>query len=131
LLLTSQVAFADDKNNASAVQFTADMAKYNSSAKVDELAFEGWVGTQLFAKAAAGLTNFDASTVLNAMKNLDAIDLPAIGGYQTKGVTSPLPALPQLLHTKVQAGVVKNGQIVDDGGFIDPFALLAAHKTGN
>jgi ABC-type branched-subunit amino acid transport system substrate-binding protein len=124
LLLTSLIALPDDSTNASSTQFTADMAKYAPSAKVDGSSYEAWAATELFAKVAAPLTDFSSASVLKAMQSLGKIDLPALGGYQVSGVTSPLSSYPGLLHTVVEQAVVKNGKIVDDGGFVDPFASL-------
>jgi branched-chain amino acid transport system substrate-binding protein len=124
LLLTSLAALPDDSSNASSAQFTADMAKYEPSAKVDGSSYEAWAATELFAKVAAPLTDFSSSSVLKAMNALGKVDLPALGGFQVKGVSSPLSSYPGLLHTVVEQSVVRNGKIVDDGGFVDPFAAL-------
>jgi branched-chain amino acid transport system substrate-binding protein len=128
LLLTSLLALPNDPKNASSKQFMADMAKYAATAHVDGVSYEAWAATQLFAKASATLTDFTSSAVLAAMNDLSNVDLPALGGYQVKGVTSPLAGYPRLLHTQVEQAIVKNGQIVDDGGFVDPFAALAKLK---
>jgi hypothetical protein len=79
----------------------------------------------------ASLPNYDASTVLAAMRkpDLPAQQAPVYGGWTVKGATSPLRGFPQLLHTEVQAGVIKNGVIVSTGGLFDPFKDLASYKA--
>jgi ABC-type branched-subunit amino acid transport system substrate-binding protein len=133
LLLTSLVAFANDKDNPGVVQFNADMAKYASSATVDTLALEGWGGVELFATLAKGLTKWDPASINTAMQNLNlsADQAPVYGGFVIKGVTSVIPSAPQLLHTTVQNGSVVNGQITAQGGLVDVVKDLPAYKASH
>jgi ABC-type branched-subunit amino acid transport system substrate-binding protein len=133
LLLTSLVAFANDKNNPGVVQFQADMAKYAKGATVDTLALEGWGGVELFATLAKSLDKWDPASINTGMQNLDlsADQAPVYGGFVIKGVTSAIPGNPQLLHTTVQNGSVVGGTITAQGGLVDPIKDLPAYKASH
>lgn len=131
LLGISLSVLADDPSNAAAKQFRADMAKYQPSAQLDDVSLQAWGSVKLFASIAEGLSNWDSSTVANAMKNLKDVDAPAFGGFTTAGVKSPLPEYPQLLHTLVQGATIENGKIAPDGGLFDPWSALAEYKASH
>lgn len=126
MLLTSLLALPTDPNNASSVDFNTTMAKYAPGARLNGLSYLPWTAVQLFAKIVAGSDKFDPASVLTLLKAMPKTDLAAVGSYQVQGVKSPLSKLPQLFHPQVQRAIVKNGQIVDDGGFFDPFSVISS-----
>lgn len=133
VLLSSQVAFPNDPNNAGAKEFAADMEKYAPDAVQDTLAVAAWAAVKLFASIAETADSYDAAGILEAVKNADvsAEDAPALGGYTVKGVTSPVKEAPQLFITNSQIGVVKDGAIVPEGQIFDSFKVLSDWKSSN
>lgn len=130
VLADSQVALTSDSANPGVQKYTADMAKYGNNTNTDSSLFN-WSSVQLFAKAIASATSFDAASVLKALNSVSTpIDIGTVGPWQASGVTSPLPEFSRILNPTVSYGVVKNGEIVTqgDGGFVNPFTTLTGLK---
>jgi ABC-type branched-subunit amino acid transport system substrate-binding protein len=133
ILLSSQVAFPDDTTNAGATEFRADMERYAPDEVADTLALAAWAGVKLFASIAESAESYDAAAMLDAIENADvpATEAPALGGFKVKGVTPPVPELPQLFNTNAQIGVVENGAPVHEGSIIDVFEALTNWQSSN
>jgi ABC-type branched-subunit amino acid transport system substrate-binding protein len=130
MLADSQVALTSDSTNAGVQKYTADMAKYGKNTITDSSLFN-WSAVELFAKAIAGATAFDAKSISAALNAVSTpIDIGTVGPWQTSGVTSPLKSFTRILNPTVSFGVVKNGEIVTagDGGFLNPFTTLTNMK---
>jgi ABC-type branched-subunit amino acid transport system substrate-binding protein len=130
VLADSQVALTSDKSNAGVQKYTADMAKYGKNTITDSSLFN-WSAVELFAKAVAGATAFDAKSVLAALNAVSTpIDIGTVGPWKTSGVTSPLKDFSRILNPTVSFGVIKNGEIVTAGnaGFLNPFTTLTSLK---
>jgi ABC-type branched-subunit amino acid transport system substrate-binding protein len=111
-------------------QFKASMAKYQPSARIDELSATSWWATTLLAKVSDKLPTVNAASVLNAFRSL------ALGSVVT-GMTAPvavakqtpLAGYPQLaFDPTVYFSVVKGTGFVAQGGPVNPFALLKAKR---
>jgi branched-chain amino acid transport system substrate-binding protein len=126
VLADSQVALTTDTSNPGVQKYLADMAKYGHNQVTDASIF-AWSAVQLFAKAIAGATSFDAKGATAALKSLSTpVDIKTVAPWQAAGVTSPLPAFSRIVNPTVTYGVVKNGQLVTEGGgFVNPFAQLS------
>ncbi|XVQ06425.1 ABC transporter substrate-binding protein [Spirillospora sp. CA-255316] len=133
ILLSSQVAFPDDTTNAGATKFRADMEKYAPNEVADTLALAAWAGVKLFAAIAESADSYDAAGMLKAIRNAEvsATDAPALGGFAVKGVKPPVPALPQLLNTNAQIGVVEKGKPKHEGPILDVFEALTNWQSSN
>jgi branched-chain amino acid transport system substrate-binding protein len=134
LYLSSQMALTSDTSNPGVAAFLAAMAKYQASDDTNETALTAWTGTQLFAKMAATVKgDITSKSVLAALNGLSTpLDLQTAGPYKVVGATSPIDGYPRIYNPDIALGVVKDGKLepFGDGGFIDPFAALAAMKTG-
>jgi ABC-type branched-subunit amino acid transport system substrate-binding protein len=127
VLLTSQVAFSTETSDPGVVKFLADMKKYQPNSVIDESTLFTWASAQLFAKVMAKQTSF---TPANVLKTLNAVKTPINIGvaapWSVVGKKSPLTAYSRIFNPTVQNGVLKNGAIVAQGGFVNPFAALKA-----
>jgi hypothetical protein len=127
VLADSQVALTTDTSNPGVRQYLADMKKYGHNQVTDASIF-AWSAVQVFAKAIAGASSFDAKGITAALHSLSTpVDIKTVGPWQSAGMTSPLPAFSRILNPTVTFGVVRNGQLVTEGGgFVNPFAQLSA-----
>ncbi len=127
VLADSQVALTTDTSNPGVRQYLADMKKYGHNQVTDASIF-AWSAVQVFAKAIAGASSFDAKGITAALHSLSKpVDIKTVGPWQSAGMTSPLPAFSRILNPTVTFGVVRNGQLVTEGGgFVNPFAQLSA-----
>jgi hypothetical protein len=124
------VALTTDTTNTGVAKYLADMAKYGSNTITDSSLFN-WSAVELFAKAIAGATSFDAASVNTALNSVSTpIDIGTVGPWQSSGVTSPLATFTRILNPTVSYGVIKNGAIVPAGnsGFVNPFTTLTGGK---
>ena len=128
VLADSQVALTTDTSNPGVQHYLADMKRYGQNQVTDASIF-AWSAVQLFAKAIAGASSFDAKGVTAALKSLSTpVDIKTVAPWQAAGVTSPLPTFSRILNPTVTYGVVKNGQLVTEGGgFVNPFTQLASN----
>ncbi|WP_424534106.1 ABC transporter substrate-binding protein [Sphaerisporangium viridialbum] len=104
--------------------FTQSMDAVDKGAKKDELALSAYAGVKLFAELAKGLSEVNATTVLDALQNAKA------GAYDI-GFTAPLPGattspiaeLPQLKFSPtVTYSQILDGTIKESvAGFHNPF----------
>jgi branched-chain amino acid transport system substrate-binding protein len=130
VLADSQTALTTDTSNAGVKQYTADMAKYGQNTITDSSLFS-WSAVQLFAKAIAGASAYDAASITTALNGVTTpIDIGTVGPWQSSGVTSPLPDFSRILNPTVAFGVVKSGVVVasGSGGFVNPFTTLTGLK---
>jgi ABC-type branched-subunit amino acid transport system substrate-binding protein len=130
VLADSQVALTSDSSNTGVQKYTADMAKYGKNTITDSSLFN-WSAVELFAKAIAGATSFDAKSIVSTLNGVSTpIDIGTVGPWKTSGVTSPLKDFSRILNPTVSYGVVKNGEIVTagSGGYVNPFTTLASLK---
>jgi ABC-type branched-subunit amino acid transport system substrate-binding protein len=127
VLADSQVALTTDTSNSGVGQYLADMKKYGHNQVTDASIF-AWSAVQLFAKAIAGASSFDAKGVTAALKSLSTpVNVNTVAPWQAAGVASPLPTFSRILNPTVTFGVVSNGQLVTEGGgFVNPFTMLSA-----
>jgi branched-chain amino acid transport system substrate-binding protein len=127
VLADSQVALTTDTSNPGVRQYLADMKKYGHDQVTDASIF-AWSAVEVFAKAIAGASNFGAAGVTAALKSLSApVDVGTVAPWRAAGVTSPLSAFTRILNPTVTYGVVKNGELVTEGGgFANPFTQLSA-----
>jgi branched-chain amino acid transport system substrate-binding protein len=126
VLADSQVALTTDTSNPGVQQYLADMKKYGQNQVTDASIF-AWSAVQLFAKAIAGASKFDAKGITAALNSLSTpVDIKTVAPWQAAGMTSPLPTFSRILNPTVTYGVVKNGQLVTEGGgFVNPFSQLS------
>jgi branched-chain amino acid transport system substrate-binding protein len=128
VLADSQVALTTDTSNPGVRQYLADMKKYGHNQVTDASIF-AWSAVQLFAKAIAGGSSFDAKGITAALSSLSTpVDINTVAPWHAAGVTSPLATFRRILNPTVTYGVVKNGQLVTEGGgFVNPFTQLSAN----
>jgi len=126
VLADSQVALTTDTSNPGVSQYLAGMKKYGHNQVTDASIF-AWSAVQVFAKAIAGASSFDAKGVTAALKSLSTpVDVKTVAPWQAAGMTSPLPTFSRILNPTVTFGIVKNGQLVSEGGgFVNPFTMLS------
>ena len=126
VLADSQVALTTDTSNPGVRQYLADMKKYGHNQVTDASIF-AWSAVQLFAKAIAGAKSFNAKGITAALNSLSTpVDIKTVAPWRAAGVTSPLAAFHRILNPTVTYGVVKNGQLVTEGGgFVNPFTQLS------
>jgi branched-chain amino acid transport system substrate-binding protein len=130
VLADSQVALTSDSSNPGVQKYTADMAKYGSNTITDSSLFN-WSAVELFAKAIAGASSFDAASIISTLNAVSTpIDIGTVGPWQVSGVTSPLSSFSRILNPTVSFGVVKGGQVVTSGSgqFVNPFTTLTGLK---
>ena len=130
ILADSQVALTSDTANAGVQKYTADMAKYGNNTITDSAVFT-WSAVELFAKAIASTTSYDAVSIGKALNSVSTpIDIGTVGPWKSTGVTSPLPTFSRILNPTVSFGVVKSGVVVPagNGGFVNPFTILTGLK---
>jgi ABC-type branched-subunit amino acid transport system substrate-binding protein len=130
VLADSQVALTSDSSNAGVQKYNADMAKYGNNTSTDSSLFT-WSAVELFAKAIASATSFDAASITTALKSVSTpIDIGTVAPWQSSGVPSPLPSFSRILNPTVSFGVVKSGVVVPagSGGFVNPFTILTGLK---
>jgi ABC-type branched-subunit amino acid transport system substrate-binding protein len=91
--------------------FTAAMAKYESSAVVDELGFTTWNAVQGVAAALKGASGTDATSLTAALKSASALKfgtaLPAINLSKP----GPFPGYPRIFNTAVWPYKVSDGTL--------------------
>ncbi len=123
------MALTTDSSNAGVQKYDADMAKYGDNQITDASIF-AWSAVQLFAKAVAGASSFDAAGILSALGSVSTpIDIGTVGPWQSSGFTSPLPDYKRIINPTVTYGVVQGGKLVSNGkGFVNPFSQLSALK---
>jgi branched-chain amino acid transport system substrate-binding protein len=128
ILVDSQAALPTDTSNPAVATFIADMSKYGGQ-PTDASLFM-WSATQVFAKAIASATTFDAAGVSAAIKSVNKpIDVGTVGPWQATGIPAPLAGFTRILNPTVAYGVVQNGKLTSAGaGFVNPFAELSALK---
>jgi branched-chain amino acid transport system substrate-binding protein len=126
VLADSQVALTTDTSNPGVQKYLADMKKYGHNQVTDASIF-AWSAVQLFAKAIAGASSFDAKGITAALSSLSTpADIGTVAPWHSAGVTSPLAAFTRILNPTVTFGVVRNGQLVSEGGgFVNPFTMLS------
>ena len=130
ILLDSQVALTSDSSSTGVQAYNADMAKYGKGISTDSSLFT-WSAVELFAKAIAGATSFDAASITKALNSVSTpIDIGTVAPWKSTGVTSPLPTFSRILNPTVSFGIVKNGVAVPagSGGFVNPFTILTGLK---
>jgi ABC-type branched-subunit amino acid transport system substrate-binding protein len=127
VLADSQTALTSDTSNPGVAKFIADV---KTQADITDAAVTAWSAAEIFAKAIAGASSFDAAGVSAALKNVTTpIDIGTVGPWQSSGVSSPLSGYSRILNPTITYGVVKNGVLTPDGqGFVNPFTSLAAGK---
>lgn len=126
VLADSQVALTTDTSNAGVQKYLADMKKYGNNQVTDASIF-AWSAVQVFAKAIAGASSFNAKGISAALSSLSTpVDVGTVAPWHSAGVTSPLSSFSRILNPTVTFGVVKNGQLVSEGGgFVNPFTTLS------
>lgn len=126
VLADSQVALTTDTANPGVRQYLADMQKYGSN-EVSDASIFAWSAMQLFAKAIAHASSFDAQGITAALNSLSTpVDVNTVAPWRVSGVTSPLISFHRILNPTVTFGVVRNGQLVTEGGgFVNPFTELS------
>jgi branched-chain amino acid transport system substrate-binding protein len=126
VLADSQVALTTDTSNPGVQKYLADMKKYGNNQVTDASIF-AWSAVQVFAKAIAGASSFDAKGITAALSSLSTpVDVGTVAPWHSAGVTSPLSSFSRILNPTVTFGVVKNGQLVSaGGGFVNPFTMLS------
>jgi branched-chain amino acid transport system substrate-binding protein len=130
VLADSQAALTSDSSNSGVQQYKADMAKYGNNTITDASLFN-WSAVELFAKAIAGATSFDAKSIVATLNSVSSpINIGTVGPWQGSGVTSPLKSFSRILNPTVSFGIVKNGEVVTagKGGFVNPFTMLTSLK---
>lgn len=129
VLADSQVALTTDTSNSGVQQYLADMKKYGNDQVTDASIF-AWSAVEVFAKAIAHASSFDAQGITAALKSLSTpVDVGTVAPWRSNGVTSPLNSYSRILNPTVTFGVVKNGQLVTDGGgFVNPFSEPAGTR---
>ncbi len=129
VIADSQVALTTDSSNPGVQKYTADMAKYGDN-KITDASIFAWSAVQLFAKAIAGASSFDAAGILAALGSVSSpIDIGTVGPWQSSGFTSPLADYKRIINPTVTYGQVQGGKLVSNGkGFVNPFTQLSSLK---
>ncbi|WP_432198166.1 ABC transporter substrate-binding protein [Streptomyces sp. bgisy027] len=104
-------------------QFLADMEKYARGTRLDDYALNAWLGVQAFEKMLAQQkpATIDTATVKAGMSRLVNLDLGGVVAPYTTTKESEMPGLNRIFGPQVQLGTIKNGQIVTDGKWVNPF----------
>ncbi|MFD5497929.1 ABC transporter substrate-binding protein [Streptomyces sp. NPDC001812] len=124
IVLTSRGHAASDTSNAEIAAFNKAMKAADPKVNIDDIGLNGWLAVKLFAAVAKGQEITDGASVIKA---LDAIEEPVgLGGaypdYRGVQDPPPLPEYPRVASFEVGTSAVKDGRIVPDGDFFDPFA---------
>ncbi|KKD06626.1 ABC transporter substrate-binding protein [Streptomyces sp. WM6386] len=104
-------------------QFLSDMKQYAKDIRLDDFSLNAWLGVQTFQKMAAQqkLTTIDKATVEAGMGKLVKLDLGGVVAPYTTTAENKMPGLNRIFSPQVQLGTVKDGQIVTDGKWVNPF----------
>jgi ABC-type branched-subunit amino acid transport system substrate-binding protein len=126
VLADSQVTLTTDTADPGVQQYLADMKKYGSN-QVSDASIFAWSAVQVFAKAIAHASSFDAPGITAALNALSTpVDINTVAPWRAADVKSPLTSFQRILNPTVTFGVVQNGQLVTEGGgFVNPFTMLS------
>jgi ABC-type branched-subunit amino acid transport system substrate-binding protein len=126
VLADSQVTLTTDTADPGVQQYLADMKKYGSN-QVSDASIFAWSAVQVFAKAIAHTSSFDAAGITAALNALSTpVDVNTVAPWRSADVKSPLTSFQRILNPTVTFGVVQNGQLVTEGGgFVNPFTMLS------
>jgi branched-chain amino acid transport system substrate-binding protein len=117
----SPIATGDE---AGAVRFRAEMAKYQPKAVIDQVSLLGWMDTWAFAQVARTIkgpvTRASVMTAFSSLNNFDLFGLLPTGFSTTKPFA--FPGLSRLFNQQIVEGVVKDGKIVQTSdGYVPIF----------
>lgn len=109
-------------------QYLRDMQQYAKDSKLDDYSLNAWLGVQTFTKMVAQqkLNTIDKSTVLAGMGKLVNLDLGGVVAPYTTTTENKMPGFNRIFHPQVQLGTVKDGEIVTDGKWVNPFLPASA-----
>ena len=114
----------DDPTNAAYKAYLGDLRSIGPDLLTDAISKEAWLGTELFAQAAAKMKTADAKSFVAALTSITKFD--GGGMIPPTDFSKPgnfLPDSPAVRNPFVQYSVMKAGEAVKtDGVWINPFA---------
>jgi branched-chain amino acid transport system substrate-binding protein len=121
--VVSTLRLATQTNVPAVALFDKWMNQTDPKALKDELSLMEWTGMLIFAQIAKSLPDVTRTAVLQAYQHLQTpVNVGTSAPFSVVGNPSPISTFPQLHSKDVMYSVVKNGQFVPLGGFVNPFA---------
>ncbi len=108
-------------DNPTIAQFIADVQAKQADARIDEIGLNGWAAVGFLSEVAADLETVDGESIIAYLEDLPA-PVPMHDIAPDYGSLEAPPEFPQARSFVAVVAEVQNGQVVQTGGFVDPFA---------
>jgi len=110
-----------DTSNETVSTYLAEMEQADPDAKLNELSAYGWSSIYVFEQIMQNATSFTAADVAEAYgAATEPVDSGLMGQYVGAG-SSPITDLPRAFNRHYVPGVVRDGEIVLTGEFVDAY----------